>query len=68
MGEFSGLDYAPEFVSALENIASQLKWLGVGDATTPAMGAIEFLAVSIKEGSADIASALREIAAAIEQK
>jgi hypothetical protein len=44
---------------ATSNCATHLKYLGVGDAGTT-MGAIEFLAVSIKESGEAIAGAISE--------
>ncbi len=49
---------------ALGSIAVNLKYLGVGDAATE-MGAIEFLAVSVKEGCEAIAASNLEIAEAL---
>lgn len=51
---------------ALQSIAMQLKHLGVGDAATP-MGALEFHATQVREGADAIASALTEVAAAIDR-
>ena len=45
---------------ALGSIAVQLKYLGNGDAGTP-MGAIEHLAVQIKDGATTLADALRRV-------
>lgn len=47
---------------ALLDVATQLKYLGVGDAATT-MGAIEFLAKEVGEGCAAISYAIRESAA-----
>jgi hypothetical protein len=52
---------------SISSIALQLKYLGVGDAATT-MGAIEFLAVAIKQGSENVACALERVADAIDQK
>jgi hypothetical protein len=52
---FDGLE------EALTDIGVHLKYLGNGDAATT-MGAIENLAVQIKEGFENLASALRELA------
>jgi len=49
---------------ALTSIAVHLKYLGTGDAATT-MGAIEFLAKEVKEGTERIADALTAIADAI---
>ena len=43
--------------NAIDRCATQLKYLGVGDAGTT-MGAVEFLAVSIKEGLSGLALAV----------
>lgn len=48
-----------ELTAALKSISYALHQLGTGNAATQ-MGAIEVLAVSIKEGCADIADAIRE--------
>jgi hypothetical protein len=53
-----------DVAAALSRIATQIKYLGVGDAAST-MGAIEHLAVQVKEGSERIADALHAIAAAI---
>jgi len=49
---------------AAETIAHALRLLGNADASSP-LGAIEHLAIQVKEGSERIAAALSEIAAAI---
>jgi hypothetical protein len=51
--------------TALQSIATHLKYLGVGDAAT-SRGALEFHATQVKEGAEVIASALNRIADAIE--
>jgi hypothetical protein len=48
-------------VVELNRIAGWLKWLGTGDAATD-MGAIEYLASSVKESNALLAEAVRELA------
>jgi uncharacterized protein Yka (UPF0111/DUF47 family) len=61
---------AANVVDAIANagrdIARALRALGTGDAAS-SMGAIEFLAVSVKEGSENVQSGLSRIAEAIEQ-
>ena len=49
---------------AADTIAHALRLLGNADASSP-LGAIEHLAIQVKEGSERIAAALSEIAAAI---
>ncbi|MDP9364208.1 MAG: hypothetical protein M3Q10_08280 [Chloroflexota bacterium] len=44
---------------AIDHLANQVKWLGTGDAGTT-MGAVEFLAVSVREGMGEVASSLNE--------
>jgi hypothetical protein len=54
-----------EVADALDGIALQLKYLGNGNAGTQ-MGAIEGLAVQLKEGLLAIAEGLHAVAHAIE--
>ena len=49
---------------ALLDLATQLKYLGVGNAATQ-MGAIELLAMEVKEGTGRIAEALDQVASEI---
>jgi hypothetical protein len=55
---------------ALLRVASQLKWLGTGDAATT-MGALEFVGTMIKEAattiSTDVARSIAETATAISE-
>jgi hypothetical protein len=50
--------------SAIRSVASQLKWLGTGDASTP-FGAIEALCVEVDEAGQRIADGLSGVAEAI---
>jgi hypothetical protein len=52
--------------NAIENCAVHLKYLGVGNAG-PTMGAVEFLAVQIKEGLERVADAISDHGAAVER-
>jgi hypothetical protein len=58
-------------VDAVDHVAtaiqSGLKWLGTGDAATT-MGAIEFHAVTIKDGLDSVASAINNLADAIRER
>ncbi len=56
-----------KMAQAHESLAIHLKYLGTGDAGTT-MGAVEFLAVSIKEGCSEVASALNNVAEAIRER
>jgi len=64
MDDFEGMEH--EQVEALNSIASALRYLGNGNAGTQ-MGAIENLAIEVKEGTTRIASALELIAEAIDR-
>jgi len=57
---------ATAIAASLESVARQLGYLGNGNAASQ-MGAIEHLAMQVREGCGDIASALREVAQAIEE-
>ena len=52
---------------AINRLARAVDRLGTADAATP-MGAIEVLAVAVREGCAAIASALGELAEAIRER
>lgn len=54
-------------VEAAEKIGTALKYLGTGDASSP-MGAVEFLAKEVKEGSAAIAMAIEHLAEAVDRR
>ena len=56
-----------ELTAALKSISYALHQLGTGNAATQ-MGAIEALAVSIKEGCADIADAIRSVSDSLESE
>lgn len=53
-----------ESIQALNEIALALQKLGMGDTVT-GMGAVELLAMEIREGSTRIATALESIAEAV---
>jgi hypothetical protein len=55
-----------EVADALRTIGVHLKYLGVGDAATT-MGAIECLAVQMKESGQAVASALYDLAEAVRE-
>jgi hypothetical protein len=69
-------DSADQIADAIKTLAVHVKYLGVGNAATP-MGAIEYLATQIREGSlalqslagaaGKIASAIEELAAALRE-
>jgi hypothetical protein len=52
---------------ALTSLAAQVKYLGAGDAGST-MGAVEFLAVEVREGTTRIANALEQIAQALRDR
>ncbi len=54
-----------EVAKAISSCAMHLKYLGVGDAAST-MGAVEFLAVSIKEGLERVAGSIDRLAGAVE--
>jgi len=56
-----------DLAAALNSIAYALRQLGTGNAATQ-MGAIEALAVAIKEGCADIADAIRSVSESLESE
>lgn len=60
-------DQTERLITAFENIGYQIKCLGVGNAATE-MGAIEFVAKEIKDGSERMSGALENIAMAIQDK
>ena len=65
----SAEDSADQIADAIKTLATHVKYLGVGNAATP-MGAIEYLAIQIREGSLalqSLASAAGKIASAIEE-
>ncbi len=57
-----------EIAKALDRIATQLKYLGNGDAADGGMGAIENLASVIESGMGSVCSALGEIDSSIDRK
>jgi hypothetical protein len=66
MGEHMTNETDEPIAKALQSIATQLKHLGVGDAATT-MGALEFHGTQVKEGAEAIASAIHELASAIDR-
>lgn len=64
---FEAANVVDVIAGAGHNISRALKALGNGTSDAP-MGAIEFLAVQVREGSSAIASALSEVAAAIRDR
>lgn len=56
-----------EIAKALENIATQLKWLGNGNAMGEG-GAIEFLGAKIHDGLESVSTSISELASAVDQK
>lgn len=55
-----------EIAKGLESIATQLRYIGTGDARGSDMGAIELLAQSTKEGFDSLSSSIHEIAQSID--
>jgi hypothetical protein len=52
---------------ALKNVATQLKWLGTGNAATK-MGAIEFLATCVRDGCERVGSSIDNLADAVRER
>lgn len=54
------MDEDDRLVEAIESFARALRALGTGNAATD-MGAIEFLAIEVRNGLENVASALRDL-------
>jgi glycerate kinase len=57
-----------EIAVALDRIATQIKYLGNGNAMDGGMGAIENLSVQVKDGLDSLSSAISEVGNALDTK